>query len=107
MIAEPDKPEGESRKERGYNAPGGNRFLPGNPGRPKGAKDGFTRKLREEWLEAYKRRGGVEYLLKLDDRLFMEFGGKLIPRERDDDESITITAADIAAQVLAMREGLR
>jgi hypothetical protein len=39
------------------------KFKPGNPGRPKGSANRFT-KLRDEMLEAFDRLGGVDGLVE-------------------------------------------
>ena len=39
------------------------KFKPGNPGRPKGSSNRFT-KLRDEMLEAFDRLGGVDGLVE-------------------------------------------
>ena len=39
------------------------KFKPGNPGRPKGSANRFT-KLRDEMLEAFEQLGGVDRLVK-------------------------------------------
>ncbi len=39
------------------------KFKPGNPGRPKGGASRCT-KLRDEMLEAFEQRGGVDGLVK-------------------------------------------
>ena len=39
------------------------KFKPGNPGRPKGSANRFT-KLRDEMLEAFEQLGGVDGLVK-------------------------------------------
>lgn len=37
--------------------------------------------MREEWLEAYNRRGGVEWLMTLEDDIFAKGLLRLIPNE--------------------------
>ena len=49
-------------------------------GRPKGTKNKFT-SLKQDYIEAYQRRGGVEFLMSLDDREFATSLAKLLPRE--------------------------
>ena len=40
-------------------------------GRPKGAKNKFSKRLLEDLAAAYEQRGGVEYLKGLSDKLFI------------------------------------
>jgi hypothetical protein len=37
--------------------------------------------MRDEWLEAYERRGGIEFLMALDDETFAKGLLRLIPNE--------------------------
>lgn len=57
---------------------------PGQPktgGRKAGTPNRVTKIMRDAWLEAFERRGGVEYLLKLDDNEFVKGLVKMIPNE--------------------------
>jgi len=58
----------------------------GNPrGRPKGSKNKFS-KIREDWLKAYQKNGGVKLFSKLikdDLPTFMKIGVQMFPKEMD------------------------
>lgn len=54
------------------------RHLP--KGRPKGCKNKFTT-LKEDYLEAYKQKGGVQFLMSLSPELFTRGLAKLLPQE--------------------------
>jgi len=41
-----------------------------NAGRKAGIPNKVTRAMREDWLEAYEKRGGVQLLMGLDDETF-------------------------------------
>ena len=75
---------------------------PGGPGRPPGRKNTFNRRVRDEILTAYERRGGVEWLVGLPDALFVKLLTKLLPKEIDV-HGAQITALEVAEQVEAMR----
>jgi hypothetical protein len=49
-------------------------------GRPKGCKNKFTT-LKEDYLEAYKQKGGVQFLMSLNQDLFLRGLIRLIPQE--------------------------
>jgi hypothetical protein len=56
----------------------------GNPrGRPKGSKNKFTQ-IREDWLKAYRKGGGVKYwreLAKVDLASYMKLGVSMLPKD--------------------------
>lgn len=54
--------------------------VPGS-GRKPGTPNKITRVMREDWLEAYEKRGGIEYLLRLDDETFAKGLLRMIPNE--------------------------
>lgn len=54
---------------------------PRTGGRKPGTPNRVTKLMREAWIEAFDRRGGVEYLLKLDDAEFVKGLVKMIPSE--------------------------
>lgn len=61
-------------------------FKPGQPrpenaGRKAGTPNKVTRAMREDWLEAYEARGGVEFLKKLDDETFAKGLLRMVPNE--------------------------
>jgi len=68
---------GDERNELGRFAQGN----PGGPGRPKGAPNKVNALLKEDILEAYERRGGVEWLLSLKEREFVRLLEKVLPKE--------------------------
>jgi hypothetical protein len=49
-------------------------------GRPKGQKVKYGA-IREDWLKAYKEKGGKKWLKGLSDDLFISVGKHVIPRE--------------------------
>ena len=84
MDAEQDKTErqtvqnGEdSRDESGRFTPGN----PGGPGRPAGSPNRIPGQVKEDILAAYEERGGIEWLRRLSDPLFIRLLDRLIPRE--------------------------
>jgi hypothetical protein len=61
-------------------------FKPGQPrperaGRKAGTPNRSTQAVREALVEAFERRGGVEYLTTLDDDIFARLLVRLIPNE--------------------------
>jgi hypothetical protein len=56
----------------------------GNPrGRPKGSKNKFS-KIREDWLAAYHKGGGVKFwkeLAKVDLATYMKLGVSMLPKD--------------------------
>lgn len=57
-------------------------FQPGNPGRPKGAKNKATQELKEMILQALDETGGVEYLKaqsEANPTAFMALIGRVLP----------------------------
>lgn len=61
------------RPQKGERVPGSGR-KPGTPNR-------ITRLMRQDWLEAYDRRGGIQFLLSLDDETFAKGLLRMIPNE--------------------------
>ena len=59
--------------------PRGRPFQKGNPGKPKGAKNRVTQSMREALEEAFQRKGGADYLVKLRPALLTPLLGKLLP----------------------------
>jgi len=61
-------------------------FKPGQPrpvnaGRKKGTPNKITAVMKDDWLAAYERRGGIEFLMSLDDETFTKGLLRLIPNE--------------------------
>jgi hypothetical protein len=54
---------------------------PANAGRKPGVPNKVTRAMREDWLEAYERRGGVEFLMTLDNETFAKGLLRMVPNE--------------------------
>lgn len=54
---------------------------PANAGRKKGTPNKITAVMKDDWLEAYHRRGGVEFLMGLGDEIFAKGLLRLIPNE--------------------------
>lgn len=54
---------------------------PKTGGRQPGTPNKITRIMRDEWLEAYEKRGGVAFLLGLEDEVFARGLLRLIPNE--------------------------
>lgn len=50
-------------------------------GRKPGQPNKLTKVMRDEWLEAYERKGGVEFLMGLEDDTFAKGLLRLIPNE--------------------------
>ena len=93
MIAT-DKQTGEKRRpKRGadgkFTAGGG-----GGPGRPKGTPNKASAAAKEAIWEAFEARGGVDFLMKLDDAVFCRLLALLIPKAHEhtgtDDGPITV-----------------
>jgi hypothetical protein len=63
---------------------------PGGPGRPPGTPNKVNAILRDDILQAYRQRGGVEWLKRLKDRDFVGLLEKTMPRE---------VSADVRAQL--------
>jgi hypothetical protein len=76
----------DGRDEHGHFAEGN----PGGPGRPKGKPNKINAVLKDDILQAYQQRGGVEWLKGLKDRDFVGLLEKTMPRE---------VSADVRAQV--------
>ena len=82
--AEPISPDSLSaplarrrRRTDGKYAPGN----PGGPGRPRGKRNRINAVLKDDFLEAYQQRGGVEWLRRLKARDFVRLLEKTMPRE--------------------------
>jgi hypothetical protein len=90
MTDEPDKQTADNgddgRDEHGQFAEGNT----GGPGRPKGKPNKINAVLKDNILQAYQQRGGVEWLKGLKDRDFVGLLEKTMPRE---------VSADVRAQV--------
>lgn len=54
---------------------------PTGSGRKAGVQNKTTREVREALREAFDRRGGVEYLVRLPDEIFVRLLVRLIPTE--------------------------
>lgn len=54
---------------------------PKTGGRQPGTPNKITRVMRDDWLEAYERRGGVEFLLGLDPEVFAKGLLRMVPNE--------------------------
>ena len=54
---------------------------PKTGGRKPGVPNKLTRIMRDDWLEAYEQRGGVRFLLGLEDEVFARGLLRLIPNE--------------------------
>ena len=54
---------------------------PEGSGRQRGTPNKVTRAMRDDWLEAYEKRGGVEFLLGLDDETFAKGLLRMVPNE--------------------------
>lgn len=52
---------------------------PANAGRRKGTPNKVTTDMREAMAEAFERKGGVEYLLTLEDDLFVKMLTRTVP----------------------------
>ena len=50
-------------------------------GRPPGARNRFGLDVKEMILHALAKRGGTQYLIKLDDGLFVKLVAAIIPRD--------------------------
>jgi len=89
---------GEGRRPNGKFAPG-NKL--GGSRRGRANKLGVT--IRHEILEAYEEKGGVEWLTKLPDALFVALLGKCLPKDIDVHGVQPITSREVAEQVLEMQ----
>lgn len=58
---------------------GGRHFQKGNPGKAKGTKNKITQSMRQALEEAFMRKGGADYLVKLKPALLTPLLGKLLP----------------------------
>lgn len=76
---------GESRDSTGQFAKGNL----GGPGRPRGSPNKVNALLKEDIYAAYVKRGGVDWLTSLGDRLFVQLLKKIIPREIATDVSVS------------------
>ena len=66
-----------NRRHNGMFKPGQS----GNPaGKPKGSKHKFTQ-LRDDWIAAYQKKGGPEWLMALPDDLYIRIGQHVIPKD--------------------------
>jgi len=93
---EPDSSSEQERNSAGQFLPG----VSGNPsGRPKGIRD--RRHIVNDLLEAYHRRGGVDFLEELPVDLFTSLIRHLIPKEMD--VTTSISRESVAEQVIEMQ----
>jgi hypothetical protein len=67
----------DARTEQGQFAEGN----PGGPGRPKGLPNKANALLKEDIVEAYRQRGGIDWLKGLKDREFVRLLEKTMPKE--------------------------
>ena len=74
-------PPGKTNGEKRHGRPRRDRAFRGGPGRRKGAPNKVNAVLRDDILQAYQGRGGVEWLTALPDRLFVHLLAKIMPRE--------------------------
>lgn len=65
------------RKDNGQFAEGN----AGGPGRPKGSHNGLGAELKQDLVEAYRQRGGVEWLRGLKDHEFVRLLQRVMPKE--------------------------
>jgi len=74
-----------ARKRRPKRGAGG-KFVSGGgggPGRPKGTPNHLTAEVKAVIYEAFERKGGVKYLVGLDDAVFCRLLALLIPRAQE------------------------
>jgi len=76
---------------------------PGGPGRPAGVPDKINRTIKDGILEAYERRGGVQWLLNLPDREFVRLLTKVLPKQVAADVDLR-ACGDLAATMRAMND---
>ena len=98
MNGQPDKQtaeNGDDQRDEGGQFAEGNL---GGPGRPRGAPNKVNAILKEDIAEAYRQRGGIEWLTSLKDRDFVRLLEKTMPREvaaditsRQDQEPLRFT----------------
>ena len=50
-------------------------------GRPKGSRNICGRHAQDQILQALECKGGIEYLMKLEDRLFVALLGRVLPKD--------------------------
>ncbi len=86
----------------------GQRFQPGNPGRPKGAKNKFT-SLKDSFLNVFQQMGGDEALLSWAQKNPGDFYGMvktMLPKTVDSNLSgdISLTLAGLAQDLARWRE---
>ena len=73
---------------------------PPGSGRAKGTVNKTTAQVREALVEAFERKGGVEYLMRLEDETFSRLLTKLIPAEvhAKVDAQTRLTVVDLSDQ---------
>jgi len=74
------------KRQRGKGRP----FEKGNPGRPKGSHDKVTVALIDDVIEAYKQKGGVEWLTSLKDETFARLLERLVPAHSVSEQTVDV-----------------
>jgi hypothetical protein len=81
MTDEPDRQTADNgddgRTAQGQFAEGN----PGGPGRPKGKPNRVNAVLRDDIMDAYEQRGGVQWLANIKDRDFAGLLAKVLPKD--------------------------
>ncbi len=81
------------------------KFQPGNPGKPKGAKHGFTVRAKEAFRLAFDKSGGVEALTAwaIENRTdFYKLYARLIPVEVQATVEQTVNVHEMTDEQLAV-----
>lgn len=76
---------------------------PGGPGRPAGVPNAINGTVKDGILEAYERRGGVQWLLDLPDREFVRLLQKVMPRQVAADVELR-ASGDLTAAMRGMTD---
>ena len=82
-------------RKNGQTTPIGRPFEAGNPGRPKGTKDRYSKRVVLDILKSYDARGGVDYLTSLKDDLFAPLLKAILPKVVEFEGEVKLSPEDV------------
>lgn len=71
----------------------------GGPGRVKGSRNKIGRNVALDIVEAYQQKGGVAWLVGLDNPRFVALLSQILPRQHDVDVDVAVTLEDCLLRV--------
>ncbi len=71
----------------------------GGPGRPKGSHTKIGRSVALDIIKAYEKKGGVKWLVALDNGRFVSLLSQILPKQHDVDVEVGPTLEDCLLRV--------